>query len=84
MKTNYQMLMDLYKVYTPETRGVVTLKEIRLIQRTLHLDEMDEIQLQNLRDFVVAITEGRDMMEWDRMSAITSVIDMRIQALRVG
>lgn len=87
MKTNYQMLIDLYEVYQPEQEGVVTMKEIYLINEKLHLDEMDGLQLRNLRDFVVlfwemerANSDSREekLQARDKMSAVTSVIDNKL------
>ena len=84
LKTNLEMLKDLLDVYKPERRGIVSMTEIKLIVEKLHLHEMDEIQLRNLRDFTVAVltTERDNMEEWDKMSAITAVIDDRLMYLR--
>lgn len=82
MDTNFHMLRDLLDKYHPEQRGVVTLYEINLIKDTLHVGEMDVLQLRNLRDFtVVHMSRSEKMEDWDRMSAITHVIDMRISEL---
>ena len=79
MKTNHLMLQELLKVYHPETRGFVSYDERRLIEKTLHFNEMDILALRNLRDFVVAhMSRYDDMENWDRMSVITHVIDMEI------
>lgn len=81
MKTNYLMLRDLMEVYKPKRRGFYTNEEVQLIANTLHLDEMkDEIQLRNLRDFVVLFfsLESQDKPNFenmDKMSAITCIID---------
>lgn len=82
MNTNFQMLKDLLEKYHPETRGIVSLYEMDMIEKTLHLDEMNVLQLRNLRDFVVLHLGRSDEMEdWDRMSAIATVIDMKISEL---
>lgn len=79
MKTNYLMLQELLEQYTPEQRGTITYKEFQLIGSVLHLAEMDILQLRNLRDFTVAhLGRSDSMVDWDRMSAITYVIDHRI------
>lgn len=84
MKTNYQMLVELNKVYTPEQRGVVRMKEVYLINEKLHLDEMDALQLRNLRDFTVMyftlnnVGDTYNREDDDKMSAITSVIDNKL------
>lgn len=79
MKTNHLMLKELLKVYHPETRGFVSYNERRLIEKTLHLADMDILALRNLRDFVVLYcSQSKDHDDWDKMSAITHVIDMEI------
>ena len=82
MKTNYQMLRDLLEKYHPEQRGVMSRAENVLIKETLHIDEMDILQLRNLRDFTVEyISKSKKMEDWDRMSAITYVIDSALAIL---
>lgn len=83
MKTNFQMIIELNEVYAPEKHGIVSMKEIYLINEKLHLDEMDILQLRNLRDFTVmyfTLNMGdqydRDLN--DKMSAIVSVIDSKL------
>lgn len=82
MKTNFQMLVMLLKEYHPEQRGIMSLEEHKLIRQTLHIDEMDILQLRNLRDFTVMYM-GKSIHpeDWDRMSAITHCIDLRIVEL---
>ena len=83
MDTNFQMLRKLLEVYHPEQYGIMSWSEHQLIHGTLHIGEMDILQLRNLRDFVVLYL-GRsdaDREDWDRMSAITHVIDSRISYL---
>ena len=83
MNTNFQMLKELLEKYHPETRGIMSLHEMDMIEETLHINEMGIIQLRNLRDFVVLHLGRSDEMEdWDRMSAITTVIDIKISELR--
>ena len=82
MKTNYQMLMDLLEKYHPEQRGVMSRAENVLIKETLHIDEMDILQLRNLRDFTVEyMGKSKKMEDWDRMSAVTYAIDLKIVEL---
>ena len=82
MDTNFHMLRDLLEKYHPEQRCIVNIREINLIKDTLHIGEMDMLQLRNLRDFtVVHISKSDKMEDWDKMSAITHVIDMRINQL---
>lgn len=82
MKTNFQMLKELLEKYHPLQRGMLSLYEATLIEETLCIGNMDILQLRNLRDFTVSHLGRSEKMEnWDRMSAITTVIDMRISEL---
>lgn len=82
MKTNFLMLRDLLGQYTPAHRGIVNRDEIELIESTLCIQDMDILQLRNLRDFTVAhLGCSEDLVDWDRMSAITYVIDDHITQL---
>jgi hypothetical protein len=81
MKTNFLMLQELFETYHPKTRGFVSTEEQEVIETTLHLAEMDILALRNLRDFTVAFIGNKDndtIEDWDRMSAITFVIDKEI------
>lgn len=79
MKTNFLMLKELLEKYHPVERSIMNLKENALIRKTLHLEEMDILQLRNLRDFTVLyLSKSEDMEDWDRMSAITYCIDWQI------
>lgn len=81
MKTNFQMLKELLEKYHPQTRGFVSVEESKLIKETLHLEEMDILALRNLRDFTVAFVVDKDndtIEDWDRMSAICTIIDHEI------
>lgn len=82
MKTNFQMLRELLEQYHPKERGMLSGEEYKLVVDTLHLNEMDVLQLRNLRDFTVAhMGRSEKMEDWDRMSAITYCIDSRISEL---
>ena len=82
METNFHMLKELLEVYHPKQRGLVDIREINLIKDTLHLGKMDELQLRNLRDFtVVYMSKSEKMEDWDKMSAITHIIDMRLSQI---
>lgn len=86
MKTNFQMIMDI-REYRPETRGITSIKEIKMLMNHFGLDKMSFIELQNLRDMVVLMF--REWMQDDRskgeidemmsktdaMQSITCVID---------
>ena len=82
MNTNFQMLKELLKEYHPEEKGIISLYEYNIIKRTLCIEEMNILQLRNLRDFTVAhLGHSEKMEDWDRMSAITYIIDTQINKL---
>ena len=74
------MLKELLEKYIPKTMGFVSHEEHKLIIETLHIKEMsDIISLRNLRDFtVIYMAQKEDIESWDKMSAITHVIDTEI------
>ena len=88
MKTNFQMLRELIneKKFEPESHGFLSGDEVKLIEETLCINEMDILTLRNLRDFTVMWLcslddnnkkdDTRDF--YDIMSGITAVIDRRI------
>lgn len=76
MRTNSLMIRDLLEKYIPEEKGLVNQHEYQTIASSLCLNEMDILQLRNLRDFTVAhLSRSDNMVDWDRMSAIVYVID---------
>jgi hypothetical protein len=82
MKTNHIMLKELLEAYTPAQRGFASAEEMILISNTLHLNEMDIRDLRNLRDYtVLKLGMSKSLVDWDRMSAITYVIDCQIVEL---
>ena len=82
MKTNHLMLRELLGKYHPKEKGFLSDGEYELVKTTLCLDEMDILALRNLRDFTVAsMGRSNKMEDWDRMSAITYVIDTQIVEL---
>lgn len=87
MNTNFQMLRELLEKYHPQQRHFISAEETKLIKETLHIAEMDILALRNLRDFIVMFltieakeneTTENIMENWDKMSAITYVIDTEI------
>lgn len=79
MKTNFQMLRDLLNEYHPNERGLMSDREYDLVTNMLCMNEMNILQLRNLRDFTVLyLGKSEKMEDWDRMSAITHCIDLRI------
>ena len=78
-KTNYQMLNNLLAMYDPKERGILSDDEHQLIQEMLELTDRTVIELRNLRDFVVShMGRSNDLIDWDRMSAITYCIDTEL------
>lgn len=82
MKSNYLMLVDLEKVYSPKNFGFISADETELILNTLCIKEQTDLGLQNLRDFIVlfySLRIEREEEKWreynDKMSAICCVID---------
>lgn len=83
-QSNFIMLCELLSKYQPKNRGIVSGDETKLITDTLHLNEMDLIGLQNMRDFIVLFISSQekdDPGELDKISAITSIIDWKIHQL---
>lgn len=82
MKTNYQMLMEL-KEFKPYRQGILNNTEVTMLKAVLRLDERSDVELQNLRDFVVMYysmkienaTPKERMTQMDIMSGICGVID---------
>ena len=77
-KTNYHMLRELD--FKPEAHGILTGDEVRLLREHFQISERSDIELQNLRDFVVLYYSGKmkdefDMDMEDLMSGIVGVID---------
>ena len=83
-KTNFQMLKELLKDFTPETPGILSEQEVLKIKTTLCIPEMDVLSLRNLRDFTVMFLSNKskatpdDYGAHDMMSGITHVIDLEI------
>ena len=85
MKTNFHMLRSFE--YHPEHFGLCNVKEVENIVEHFQLKERSNLDLQNLRDFVVLyyafVTHTSELDEdtkrvlelQDTMSAITGVID---------
>lgn len=82
MKTNVEMLNELFENFTPKEKHIVNINEIHLIRNTLDLLHRDLLDLRNLRDTTVLYfnmrmdndnTHSFDIM--NKLSAITMVID---------
>lgn len=89
MRTNFEMIRELND-FTPAHRGILNGDEVQHITKTLHLEEIDELELRNMRDFAVMFY-GRKMDRFeskdatkeiiklmDIMSAVTGVIDSQL------
>lgn len=86
LQTNFYSLKELLTLYIPEKRGFVTAAEEKLIKTQLEIDRRDIMDLRNLRDFVVLYLSSRhnkteELIDLDRMSAITAIIDYQIVKL---
>ena len=84
MKTYLQRINELYKEFTPKQRRIVKMDEIYFINKKLELDGLNELELHNMRDMAVMyfdlVTEDKvDLGMMDKMSAITSVIDLKLR-----
>ena len=86
MDTNYKMLRTFD--FHPENYGVCTGEEVKQIEEHFKIKERSDVELQNLRDFVVMyyhdlahqklVDEDRNteyLKIMDTMSAVTGVID---------
>jgi len=74
----YMEVKGHYRNNRDIARGVLEEREIKLINRVFELEKMKLTGLQNLRDFIVAITnKSSSPIDWDLMSAITYLIDKR-------
>jgi hypothetical protein len=83
-KTNYQLITELDKVFTPKDFGAISNAEMQVVKCGLRLDARDGMDLCNLRDMVVMYfhikaleseVDRMSLIESDKLSAITYVID---------
>lgn len=76
MESNYQMLLGI-KDWKPQRHMIISEEEAQYIVSHFQIKERSDIELQNLRDFVVMYysTQERTFDEMDKMSAITHMID---------
>ena len=82
MDSNFKMLRTFK--YEPDAFGFCTAEEVDAIKNHFKIKERSDVELQNLRDFVVlyyakreddATTRDSILKLADTMSAITGVID---------
>ena len=75
-ETNFHMLRNLK--FKPKNFGVLSRDEVDILKEHFQMDERSNIDLQNLRDFVVMYFSGKtrdDLEAYDLMSGIIGVID---------
>lgn len=84
MKSNFQMLKE-FEYFIPKNEGFLEKDEVELIRKHFQIAERSDIELQNLRDFVVMYfmkmipdpeTGVGRMFMLDVMSGLTGVIDV--------
>ena len=77
MKTNFQMIRD-FRNFKPEECGILSGKEVTEIEVNFEIKNRSDLDLQNLRDFIVLYYSTKyrdDYDQWDIMSGICGVID---------
>lgn len=77
-KTNYHMLRELK--FEPAEFGVLSNAEVEQLRKYFQISERSDIELQNLRDFVVMYYSEKmkdkfNLKTEDLMSGIVGVID---------
>lgn len=89
MKSNYQMLRE-FKDFKPQLYGILSKAEMHIIRERFEIGKRSEIDLYNLRDFVMLYYDdlGHDELVNNRykefrklqniMSGIVGVIDAEI------
>lgn len=86
MDTNFQLCKKLLDFH-PNKLGILSAAEVEKIEETLCLNEMDVLQLRNLRDFAVMYYSGHSENAeesnektrfMDIMSGVVSVIDCHV------
>lgn len=77
MRTNFQMVRE-FSDYMPAKRGFTSNEEMQRIAEHFGLAEMNGLELQNLRDFVVLFYTSNDNLfdKREAMLSITAVIDI--------
>ena len=77
MKSNFQMLRE-FKNFKPQSFGFLTSEEMDKIKNHFAIKERSNVELQNLRDFVVMYYSetAKSLEDSDVMSGIVGVIDL--------
>ncbi len=74
-KSNFTMLRE-FSDFKPKSFGFLDGNEVERIRNQFQIAERSDLDLQNLRDFVVLYySEKRDIENADIMSGIVGVID---------
>jgi hypothetical protein len=76
--TDFVLLKRLSEVYRTAQRGIVSGPEMELIQNYLEINGRTIIQLRNLRNTVVIMLGPLFKDDYDKVSAITHIIDMEL------
>ena len=75
VKTNFTMLRE-FSDFKPRSFGFLDGNEVERIRNQFQIAERSDLDLQNLRDFVVLYySEKRDIENADILSGIVGVID---------
>lgn len=75
VKTNFTMLRE-FSDFKPKNFGFLDRNEVERIRNQFQIAERSDLDLQNLRDFVVLYySKKRDIENADIMSGIVGVID---------
>ena len=75
VKTNFTMLRE-FSDFKPRSFGFLDGNEVERIRNQFQIAERSDLDLQNLRDFVVLYySKKRDIENADIMSGIVGVID---------
>ena len=77
MKSNFQMIRE-FKDFKPQGFGFLTSEEMDRIEQHFAIKERSDVELQNLRDFVVMYYSetAKSLEDTDVMSGIVGVIDL--------
>ncbi len=75
-KSNFTMLRE-FSDFKPKRFGILNGNEVKEIRNHFQLAERSDVDLQNLRDFVVMFYSGKlkDLEMSDKISGIVGVID---------
>ena len=76
IKSNFQMLREFK--FEPRQFGILSGEEVKKIRDYFQIEERSNVDLQNLRDFVVLfydLKKEKSMGAYDVMSGIVGMID---------